>query len=319
MWEQSRIIGSTSGDLQVRLDYLPPFDWRSMLEFFSRRAIPGIEFVGNDSYQRSFILQGRAGYLALQFSPTENSAMLQVNYQDASQLVTIVNRVRQLFDFDADSTRVDEKLAADSQLAPIVLQFPGLRVPGCWDGLEIAVRAIVGQQVSVKAASTLMRRLVDRVGQDLQVAENEVSGKIRRIFPSAAQLAAADLSGLGITGRRIEAIRALAEAAAEQRLGFDGWQTTESFCREVCQLQGIGEWTAQYIALRVLRDPDAFPHGDLILQRALAPKGQALTAKQLLALAEQWRPWRAYAVMLLWRHYQQRREVTATDGTGAMR
>jgi AraC family transcriptional regulator of adaptative response / DNA-3-methyladenine glycosylase II len=313
MRKQSRAIGSTSGEHEVRLDYRPPFDWRSMLEFFSRRAIPGIEFVDADSYHRSFTLQQKAGHFAVQFSPTEYSAVLTVNYPDANQLGHITDRVCRLFDFDADSTRIAEELAADPQLAPIVTQFPGLRVPGCWDGLEIAVRAIVGQQVSVKAAATLMRRLVDRAGHDFQAAAQQTGGNIGRIFPSARQLTAADLSGLGIIGRRIEAIQALAEASAGQRLRFDGSQTTESFCREACRIKGVGDWTAQYIALRVLRDPDAFPHGDLILQRALAPEGQTLTAKQLLEIAEQWRPWRAYAVMLLWRHHQQRRAAMAAD------
>jgi len=291
--------------IDIRLNYRPPLDWRTMLKFFARRAIPGIEDVTDDTYRRSFTLADKAGYFALKFSSKEHAALLTVHYPDSSQLLNIVERVRNLFDFKADSTWIDNELAADPQLAPIVAANPGLRVPGCWDGLEIAVRAIVGQQVSVKAAATLMRRLVARVGVDYPAAASQTSGVVSKLFPDAVHLLAADLSGLGITGQRIQAIHALAQAVVEERLRFDGSQTTEEFCQEICRIKGIGDWTAHYIALRVLRDPDAFPHGDLILQRALAPEGETLTARKLLQLAESWRPWRAYAVMLLWRHYQQ--------------
>lgn len=299
--------------IEIRLNYRPPFDWRTMLDFFAKRAIPGIEAVSDNTYQRSFTLEGKAGHFALEFEPAEHSALLQVSYGDSSQLLTLVERVRYLFDFKADSTWIGNELTADPLLAPIVAANPGLRVPGCWDGLEIAVRAIVGQQVSVKAAATLMRRLVERVGIDFPEAAAQTKGVVYKIFPDAERLAAADLSGLGITGRRIEAIHALAQAVVERRLQFDGGQTAEEFCQEICRIKGIGDWTAHYIALRVLRDPDAFPHGDLILQRALAPRGQTLTARQLLALSEAWRPWRAYAVMLLWRHYQQRQAAVPAN------
>ena len=302
-----------SQGITIRLNYRPPFDWRTMLNFFAKRVIPGIESVGDDTYQRSFTLESKVGHFALEFAPGDHSAILQVNYPDSSQLLNIAEKVRSLFDLKADSDWLDKALAADEHLAPIVAANPGLRVPGCWDGLEIAVRAIVGQQVSVKAAATLMRRLVERVGVDFPEAEIQTNGVISKVFPDAVQLAAADLTGLGITGQRVEAIHALAQAVVEQRLRFDGSQTTEGFCHEICRIKGIGDWTAHYIALRVLRDPDAFPHGDLILQRALAPEGKALTARQLLALAESWRPWRAYAVMLLWQHYQQTRNAVVTN------
>ena len=303
--QRRRLIEPTGPGIEVRLTYRPPFDWQTMLEFFARRAIPNIEFVDDNSYQRSFTLANKAGYFRLHFEPGTHSALLQVTYPDSTQLLSIVERVRSLFDLKADSAWIDRDLAVDELLAPIVAANPGLRVPGCWDGLEIAVRAIVGQQVSVKAAATLMRRLVERTGLDFPGAAIQTDGKISKLFPDAAHLAAADLSGLGITRQRIAAIHALARAVEEQRLRFDGSQSTEEFCQEICRIKGIGDWTAHYIALRVLRDPDAFPHGDLILQRALASEGQPLTARELLQLAESWRPWRAYAVMLLWRHHQQ--------------
>ena len=183
-------------------------------------------------------------------------------------------------------------------------KFTGLRVPGCWDGCEVAVRAIVGQQVSVKAASTLMFRIAQRHGIAYENAPDDNNG-LTRIFPDPKSLASADLSGLGITGQRIVAIQAVAQAVADRELVFDGSQSLEEFGKRICSIKGIGQWTAQYIALRALGDPDAFPQGDLILQRAAAYGDKQLTAKQLLEKAEAWRPWRAYAVMYLWRHYLQ--------------
>lgn len=299
--------------IEIRLNYRPPFDWRTMLEFFDRRAIPGIESVTDTSYRRSFTLAGNAGHFTVGFSPADYTALLTINYPDSSQLLGIVEQVRNLFDLKADSSWIDGVLGKDSQLAPLVAANPGLRVPGCWDGLEIAVRAVVGQQVSVKAAATLMRRLVERVGIGFPEAAAQTNGLVTKVFPDAASLAAANLAELGITGQRVEAIHSLAEAVVEKRLRFDGSQNTEEFCREICRIKGIGDWTAHYIALRVLRDPDAFPHGDLILQRALAPDGETLSAAELLELAESWRPWRAYAVMLLWRHNQQRQADQVPD------
>jgi AraC family transcriptional regulator of adaptative response / DNA-3-methyladenine glycosylase II len=158
-----------------------------------------------------------------------------------------------------------------------------------------------------------MQRLVERVGIEFPEAVEQTDGLISRVFPDSASLATADLSGLGISGQRIEAIHVLATAVSDERLRFDGSQSTEEFCQEICRIKGIGDWTAHYIALRVLRDPDAFPHGDLILQRALAPEGETLPARKLLDMAESWRPWRAYAVMLLWRHYQQGQTALASN------
>jgi len=306
-------LETCSDGFKLRLDYQAPFDWRSMLDFFAQRAIPGVEFIADDSYLRSFTLRGRAGHFALSFSNGENSVRLRVSYPEVSHSQEFADRVRMLFDLDADSNNIGNALAADAVLAPLVARHPGLRVPGCWDGLEIAVRAIVGQQVSVKAAATLMTRLVEKVGCDFPIAAAQTKGAIYKVFPEADSLVTASLSGLGITGQRVEAIQSLASAVLEQRLRFDGSQDPRSFRQEICRIKGIGNWTAQYIALRVLRDPDAFPEGDLILQRALMPEGSSLTAKQLLQLSESWRPWRAYAVMLLWRHYQHMRETATVN------
>ncbi|MEQ8954609.1 MAG: DNA-3-methyladenine glycosylase 2 family protein, partial [Gammaproteobacteria bacterium] len=177
------------------------------------------------------------------------------------------------------------------------------RVPGCWDGLEVGVRAVLGQQVTVKAASTLVSRIVARHGTAYQC---ELPG-LSHVFPAASELARGKLDGLGIVGTRIAAIRDLASQVQRGGLRIDCSNDGETFCRQVCEIPGIGVWTAQYIAMRALNDPNAFPHSDLILRRAVAKPGATVTPKQLLELASSWQPWRAYSVMLLWKHYGRTR------------
>jgi AraC family transcriptional regulator of adaptative response / DNA-3-methyladenine glycosylase II len=293
---------NSSKDISIKLHYRLPFDYQAMLQFLATRAIPGVEVVSEKSYRRTISRGGQTGEFCLEFASDEPSARLSIHFADSAQLLRIVEQVKLLFDFRADSEVTEHELSQDPFLASIVARNPGLRVPGCWDGCEVAVRAIVGQQVSVKAASTLMARLAERHGIPYQ-SELEENSELTRIFPDPGTLAEADLSGLGITGQRIAAIQAVAKAVDEGELLFDGSQGLEEFGQRICNIKGIGPWTAQYIALRALADPDAFPHGDLILQRAAGSVDKPLTGKQLLAKAESWRPWRAYAVMYLWQHY----------------
>jgi AraC family transcriptional regulator of adaptative response / DNA-3-methyladenine glycosylase II len=180
------------------------------------------------------------------------------------------------------------------------VRHPGVRVPVAWDGFEVGVRAILGQQVSVKGATTLVSRLAHACGA---VYEPGNPRTLDRVFPTPAELADANLDGMGITTRRIAAIKALAEVVLDGELRFDGSMTTGAFVERIMQIPGIGPWTAQYIALRALNDPDAFPDADLILLRAAAAPGSSLTPQQLQERSQAWRPWRAYAVMLLWREY----------------
>ena len=298
--------------ITTNLSYRPPFDYRSMLAFFARRAVPGVEAVTASSYARSFSLAGQTGSLNLTFDESAHFAVLEVQYTDSSKLLGVVEKVRDLFDLRADSAMIDNLFARDAILSKPVTRFPGMRVPGCWDGLEITVRAIVGQQVSVAAASTLMGRLIVRAGVYDSMVEQATSGRLDRVFPDAGTLQEADLDGLGITGRRVEAIKDVAAAVLQGELSFDGSQSSEQFQQRIRQIRGIGEWTAGYIAMRVLRDPDAFIQGDLILQRA-AGNGERVTARHLLELSESWRPWRAYAAILLWRHYQELKAQSAKE------
>ncbi|MBL4819383.1 MAG: DNA-3-methyladenine glycosylase 2 family protein [Gammaproteobacteria bacterium] len=292
------------GEIKITLAYRPPFDWRGMLQFLALRATAGVEEVSDTGYFRTISIEGVTGEFGLVFSATDPRAELTIDFPDTRQLLNIVEQVRQLFDLKADSVEIEAQLSEDPLLAILVGKYPGLRVPGCWDGFEIAVRAIVGQQVSVKAASTLVGRITARHGLTYQSGSGN-NNTLIRVFPDTQILVNADLSGLGIPGRKIAAIHAVASAVVASELRFDGSQTIEEFIRRICQIKGIGEWTAQYIALRALRDPNAFPHGDLILQRSAGAPGKALTASQLLSRADSWQPWRAYSVLLLWRHYQQ--------------
>lgn len=299
-----------SGDnaITLTLRYRPPFDWPAMLRFLAYRAIPGVELVGGEagehSYARTFAIDGEPGHLVATFSAREPSLTLTVRHRETRHLYHIIDRVRSLFDLRADSDAIDQNLSQDRQLGGLIKAYPGQRVPGCWDGFEIGVRAILGQQVSVKAAATLVSRVVARHGAPYATGANaSAPAGLSHVFPSASTLADANLDGLGITGSRIAAIQALARAVASGELVMDSTVATETFIERACRIKGIGEWTAQYMAMRALNDPNAFPHGDLILRRAAASDGGTLTPKQLLAMAEPWQPWRAYAVLLLWRSY----------------
>ena len=291
--------------IEITLSFRPPFDWQSMLAFLKFRSISGVEAVTDDSYARTICVAGVAGDFSVRFSQDSNQVVVMINHPQSCHLYQIIDRIRSIFDLRADSAQIDQILAKDKLLKPMVNKFPGLRVPGCWDGFEVAVRAILGQQISVKAASTLVARIASRHGSAYTCANPQLT----HVFPCATELRRANLDGLGIVTQRIAAIKSVAELIASGNIKIDCTLDTDNFVEKICQVKGIGEWTAHYIAMRALNDPNAFPHSDLILRRAAAPASgageiAALTARQLLARAEAWQPWRAYAVILLWRNYQ---------------
>ena len=287
----------------VRLSYRPPLDWKSMLAYLEYRKIPGVEYTDleQNTYYRTIAIDECVGDICAQFSETEHSVMLQIIFPDTRHLYHTVEKVRLLFDLKADSEEIERFLRNDPLLKKVVKKNPGTRVTGCWDGLEVTVRAILGQQVTVKAATTLAGRVAERYGENYKGS----SAYLTRVFPSAEKLANADLSGMGIVGQRISAIKTIAAKIATGEIIFDGVLETEEFVRRLCEIKGIGDWTAHYVALRVLSDPDAFPYSDLILRRAATNNQETLTPKALLKIAQAWRPWRGYAVIFLWKHYQQ--------------
>jgi len=255
-----------------RLGYRPPYNWASIIGFLGQRAIPGVETITIDEYRRSISLDGRAGFISVRPVFAKHHLELRIEFPEPAALFRIVERVRNIFDLRADPTDVDEHLRRDARLKAAVDSHAGMRVPGCWDGFEIGVRAILGQQVSVKGATTMAGRLVSEFG--------------RGNFPTADALADADLARIGLTKQRAHSIRELASAVARREVSFDASLGLEAFEDGMKKLPGIGPWTAQYIAMRI-GEPDAFPAGDLYL-------------KSFAKESEAWRPWRAYGAMYIW-------------------
>ncbi len=284
--------------LELKLAYRPPYDWDGLVGFLSMRAIPGVESVADGVYRRTFVVAGQSGVLEVSHAKDGRHILLRIPTELSKALPTLVERVRRVFDLRADPIEINGHLAQDKRLGKLVKRRPGLRVPGAWDGFEIAVRAVLGQQVSVKGATTLCGRLVARYGEALV---DGASGPLTHVFPHPERLARARMNGLGITGRRIETIRLLARATLDDSLSLGTSPSLEEAVESLVAMPGIGPWTAQYIAMRALGEPDAFPSGDLGLQKACAgTKGVKLNERKLVERAEAWRPWRAYAALHLW-------------------
>lgn len=295
--------GSLGGEtaLVMRLAYRPPLAIDALFEFLALRAIPGVEEVAGRTYRRSLSIQGHALRLEVEAPSDSASLLLRVPASASPVVGRAVSIARGVFDLDADPDAVRDVLAADPLLAGPMTDTPGLRVPGAADGHELAVRAVLGQQVSVVGARTLAGRLVERFGSRLEEGEGDPDEPIRHVFPTADQLADADVASIGLPKKRGEAVRQLSRAIAEERVVLAPGLPPDEAREALLALPGIGAWTAEYIAMRALREPDAFPSGDLVLRRAAGEPDRPATAKALNARAERWRPWRAYAAIALWR------------------
>lgn len=281
--------------VELRLGCRPPFDWPALAGFLAARAIPGLETC-TQGYRRSIRLGPACGVLDV--SPGPGGALTaRLRLDGAAPLLAAVAGIRSLFDIDADTAGITAHLAADRRLAPLVARAPGLRVPGAWDAFELAVRAVLGQQVTVAGARTLLGRLVATHGDPLPGADGQGAW---RLFPEAGRLAEADLTAIGLTRARAATVRGLAAAAASGDLCLDPADDPDEAMRRLRALPGIGAWTAGYIAMRALRHPDAFPSADAGLVKAARRLGIAETARGLDDAAEAWRPWRAYAAIHLW-------------------
>jgi AraC family transcriptional regulator of adaptative response / DNA-3-methyladenine glycosylase II len=290
---------SAADELELCLPYRPPYDFAHLLGFLERRVIPGVESVDASAYRRTFVAAGSPGWLSVSQVPGKSALALRVHHARPSALGDIVMRVRRMFDVDADPLAINAHLCRDALLKPLVKRWPGQRLPNAWDGFELAVRAILGQQVSVAAARTLAARIADHHGT--RFGEGGPVG-LHALFPTPETLADAPLEKIGVMRARADAIRTLARAVADGRVHFRAGQTLAAFEESLVALPGIGRWTAHYVAMRALGQPDAFPAADLILRRA-AGQGETLSTRAIEAMSEAWRPWRAYAVMLLWRSW----------------
>lgn len=283
-----------AGEIILRMSYRPPYDWAHVREFLAARALPRVERVDADGYTRTVALGGR--HAVVRIAPVVGAHALELRVRGAfpGDLFQLASAARRMFDLGADPLRIAASLRRDPLLGPLVRQRPGLRIPGVWDPFECTVRAIVGQQVSVAGGRTLAARLVARAGRSAAGCGHGLS----HLFPTPADLADANLDGIGLTSARIATLRALARAAADN---LDLSAGVEDVTAALLRLPGIGEWTAQYVALRAFGEPDAFPAADLVLRQMAASNGTPVTARELARRAEAWRPWRAYATMHLWR------------------
>ncbi len=289
-------LRKSGSDFVLKLPYRQPFDWNSIADYFAMRATPGVEAADRSGYRRTIAVDGEVGQIHIRPIQGESALMLQVVFPDSRPLFHIVERVRRIFDLAADPEDIASHLRRDPALAPTLAAHPGLRLPGAWDGFELAIRAILGQQVTVKGASTLSGRLAEAFGERLSVSDGPII-----LFPTPAALAEADVGSIGLPKARARTIRALAEAVCSGDVTFDAALDPQTLERRLTALPGIGNWTAQYVAMRALNEPDAFPATDLGLIRSAEALGIATTAKELSAHAEAWRPWRAYAAQYLWR------------------
>ncbi len=291
-------VRAASDCLRLVLAYRPPYAWEAILRFLAPRAIPGVECVADGTYRRTVALGACRGWIAVSPVASRNLLAVELSTSLTPALAAVLARVRGLFDLDARPDVIAAQLGGDPTLARAIRRVPGLRVPGAFDPFEVAVRAILGQQVSVKGASTLAGRLAERFGTPVEAP----SACLNRLAPTAQELARAradELAEIGLPRARAETIRSLAEAAATGEIDLAPSPDPARAVAALRTLPGIGEWTAEYVAMRAMRWPDAFPSGDLGLRKA---SGMS-SASALRRRAERSAPWRAYAAMYLWGNY----------------
>ncbi|MDQ3646389.1 MAG: helix-turn-helix domain-containing protein, partial [Actinomycetota bacterium] len=280
-----------AGRISLRLPYRTPFNWPVLLRFLGRRALTGVESTDGETFRRTLALPHGCGIAWLSDAGDHIRCVLRLD--DVRDLSASVHRCRRLLDLDADPIAVDGALASSPVLREAVAAHPGLRVPGAVDGFELAVRTILGQQVSVEAARTLAGRLVAASGEPLGAPD----GDLTHTFPAPAELAAADLSGVGITAARRATLQRVSAAVADGELAFEPGSDREETRRKLLELPGIGPWTASSILMRALRSPDEFLPTDLGVKRALQTTDSKAAPEDV---AEAWRPWRSYALQHLW-------------------
>jgi AraC family transcriptional regulator of adaptative response / DNA-3-methyladenine glycosylase II len=284
----------------VRLRYRPPYEWAAMTAYLGAHAIKGVERVERGIYRRTVSHEGQTGTVEIVHRPDVQSLAATLRFPCVRALPALVARIRSVFDLGADVLTIGAHLGGDPWLAPLIAKRPGLRAPGGWDGFEMAVRAVLSQQVSVQAGRQHAGDLARLCGAPFVPGHGDDFG-LDRAFPSAAEVARADLGRLRVPRLRRQTIQDLAHAAAADPLLFQPLETVEKTVARLCAIRGVGDWTAHVIALRAAREPDAFPAGDAGLLRAVANLGSTrLSADDLVGHAERWRPWRAYAAQHLW-------------------
>jgi len=292
-----------------RLPYRPPYDWQSLLTFLAKKATPGVEAIIDRTYRRSILIQKSPGYFEVSLDRARDSLVVRVQIADPRSLFFITERVRAMFDLNADWADIVKNLRSEPTLRRLAETAPGLRVPGGWDPFELTVCAVLGQQITAAGETSLITRMVRAFGQPFIGAPG-----LTHLFPTAESLADADLAGLGLPASKAETIRALARAICNGQIHFEGILDLDDFLTRLTCVAGIRESTAQYVAMRALNEPDAFPSDDRGLQRGLGVR----TSRELERRADAWRPWRAYAAMYLSKIERGRGTRTARSAADAM-
>lgn len=297
----------------LELPFRAPYDWPRVLRFFAGRATPGVEYVDDGAWRRAIDFRDASGTLTVSRHARKRCLVAQIDGPVSAHAAALAAPLARMFDTQADPAAITAHFADDPWLAPLVAATPGLRVPGAWSGFELVVRAIVGQQVSVKAATTIIGRLVQRVGRRIESHPHEHTAWR---FPTPAALAAADLGGIGMPGKRVAALQGFAQAVASGAVAIersDSATSAETACdldamrAALLALPGIGPWTVEYVAMRAWRDANAWPATDLVLMQSIAARDPALARPaQQRARSDAWRPWRAYAAMHLWNELADR-------------
>ena len=289
----------------LELPYKAPFDWRRLLRFFSGRATPGVETVEDGAYRRAIEWAGDSGTLSVREHPRKRCLVASIEGPVSRHADALAAPIAKMFDLHADPKKIGAALAADPWLAPLIDAAPGLRVPGAWSGFELVVRAIVGQQISVKGATTIIGRLVQRAGERI---EGHPHDNTAWRFPTPQALAAVDLAQIGMPGKRVAALQGFARAVATGDVPLDSATADASELRAaLLALPGIGPWTVEYVAMRAWRDPDAWPAWDLVLMQSICARDPSLVRPtQQRTRTDAWRPWRAYAAMHLWNEVADR-------------
>lgn len=289
----------------LELPYKAPFDWRRLLRFFSGRATPGVETVEDGAYRRAIEWAGDSGTLSVREHPRKRCLVASIEGPVSRHVDALAGPIAKMFDLHADPKKIGAALAADPWLAPLIDAAPGLRVPGAWSGFELVVRAIVGQQISVKGATTIIGRLVQRAGERI---DGHPHDNTAWRFPTPEALAAVDLAQIGMPGKRVAALQGFAHAVATGDVPLDSATADASELRAaLLALPGIGPWTVEYVAMRAWRDPDAWPAWDLVLMQSICARDPSLVRPtQQRTRTDAWRPWRAYAAMHLWNEVADR-------------
>jgi AraC family transcriptional regulator of adaptative response / DNA-3-methyladenine glycosylase II len=279
----------------LQLSYRPPFDWTRLLAFLSMRALRGVECVRDNEYLRTIRLGDHTGWVRIRHAPERRALLVELTHSLTPVLPALLGRLRNLFDLSARPDVVAAHFAGDALLGDAVSRMPGLRVPGAFDGFELAVRAVLGQQVTVKGATTLGGRFADALGEAIETPHPELT----RLSPTPARVGTAsvdEIARLGIIQARAKSIIAIAQEVDAGRLVLDAGADPTRSIEQLVALPGIGQWTAHYIAMRALRWPDAFPKEDIALRKRMG----GISAAQAETMSQAWRPWRSYATLYLW-------------------